>query len=302
MGWCRALEDCRAGCASQSLRHGMVRVGWTVRAGRNPGAKLSHYDSSFCDTAGCPLVGRVILRYGRSASAERFVPPTQLSNTRHPPWPSSRHRLGTTNSVGRFSRSGEPVVIPNSEGARTTQRVAFSKAGEVLVGEVAKRQAITNPDRTSAASSARWVRPGRGDIDGKRYTAQRDQRTHLDEAQARCRAYCGDTVTRPSSPCPRTSHAQRTATKEAGQIAGLECSASSTSRQRALATASTGHRRRNHPRVRPRCGTFDVSVLRSRWCVRGQEHHGDTTSVATIGTSASSTGSSSSSSPPMAWT
>ena len=85
--------------------------------------------------------------------------------------------LGTTNSVVSFLEAGEPVVIPNAEGARTTPSVvAFSKAGEVLVGEVAKRQAITNPERTFRSIKRHmgesWKTP---DIDGKQYTPRRSR-------------------------------------------------------------------------------------------------------------------------------
>ena len=81
--------------------------------------------------------------------------------------------LGTTNSVVSFLEAGDPVVIPNSEGGRTTPSVvAFSKAGEVLVGEVAKRQAITNPDRTIRSVKRHMGTSWTIDIDGKKYTAQ----------------------------------------------------------------------------------------------------------------------------------
>src|SRR2546421_5666195 len=81
--------------------------------------------------------------------------------------------LGTTNSVVSFLEAGDPVVIPNSEGSRTTPSVvAFSKSGEVLVGEVAKRQAITNPDRTIRSVKRQIGTNWSIDIDGKKYTAQ----------------------------------------------------------------------------------------------------------------------------------
>src|ERR1700716_1791890 len=86
--------------------------------------------------------------------------------------------LGTTNSVVCILEGGEPTVIPNAEGARTTPSVvAFAKGGEVLVGEVAKRQAVTNVDRTARSvkrhmGEAQWHFPESGDVDGKRYTAQ----------------------------------------------------------------------------------------------------------------------------------
>ena len=94
--------------------------------------------------------------------------------------------LGTTNSVVAVLEGGDPVVIPNAEGSRTTPSVvAFSKSGEVLVGEVAKRQAITNPDRTFR-SIKRHMGEGwkSDDVDGKKYTPAGDLGPHADEAQA----------------------------------------------------------------------------------------------------------------------
>ncbi len=133
--------------------------------------------------------------------------------------------LGTTNSVVSFLEAGEPVVIPNSEGARTTPSVvAFSKAGEVLVGEVAKRQAITNPDRTFRSIKREMGTSWKSsDIDGKRYTAQEISARTLMKLKRDAEAYTGDTVTQAVITVPAYfDDAQRTATKEAGQIAGLE--------------------------------------------------------------------------------
>ena len=133
--------------------------------------------------------------------------------------------LGTTNSVVSVLEAGDPVVIPNSEGSRTTPSVvAFSKAGEVLVGEVAKRQAITNPDRTFRSikrhMGENWKTP---DIDGKTYTAQEISARTLMKLKRDAEAYLGDTVTQAVITVPAYfDDAQRTATKEAGQIAGLE--------------------------------------------------------------------------------
>jgi molecular chaperone DnaK len=133
--------------------------------------------------------------------------------------------LGTTNSVVSVLEAGEPTVIPNAEGARTTPSVVgFSKSDEVLVGEVAKRQAITNPDRT-----IRSVKRHMGenawsvDIDGKKYTAQEISARILQKLKRDAEAYIGDTVTQAVITVPAYfDDAQRTATKEAGQIAGLE--------------------------------------------------------------------------------
>src|SRR3954470_22887766 len=133
--------------------------------------------------------------------------------------------LGTTNSVVSFLEAGEPVVIPNSEGARTTPSVVgFSKAGEVLVGEVAKRQAITNPDRTFRSIKRQMGTNWKSsDIDGKQYTAQEISARVLMKLKRDAEAYTGDTVTQAVITVPAYfDDAQRTATKEAGQIAGLE--------------------------------------------------------------------------------
>ena len=133
--------------------------------------------------------------------------------------------LGTTNSVVSVLEAGEPTVIPNAEGARTTPSVVgFSKSDEVLVGEVAKRQAITNPDRT-----IRSVKRHMGDnswnidIDGKRYNPQEISARILQKLKRDAESYLGDTVNQAVITVPAYfDDAQRTATKEAGQIAGLE--------------------------------------------------------------------------------
>ncbi|CAB4715994.1 unannotated protein [freshwater metagenome] len=133
--------------------------------------------------------------------------------------------LGTTNSVVSVLEAGEPVVIPNSEGSRTTPSVvAFSKAGEVLVGEVAKRQAITNPDRTFRSIKRHMGTNWRSeDIDGKQYSPQEISARTLMKLKRDAEAYLGDTVTQAVITVPAYfDDAQRTATKEAGQIAGLE--------------------------------------------------------------------------------
>jgi len=133
--------------------------------------------------------------------------------------------LGTTNSVVAVLEAGEPVVIPNSEGSRTTPSVvAFSKAGEVLVGEVAKRQAITNPDRTFRSVKRHMGENWKSDdIDGKQYTPQEISARTLMKLKRDAEAYMGDTVTQAVITVPAYfDDAQRTATKEAGQIAGLE--------------------------------------------------------------------------------
>jgi molecular chaperone DnaK len=132
--------------------------------------------------------------------------------------------LGTTNSVVSVLEAGEPVVIPNSEGARTTPSVvAFSKTGEVLVGEVAKRQAITNPDRTIRSVKRHMGTSWSIDIDAKPYTAQEISARTLQKLKRDAEAYLGDTVTQAVITVPAYfDDAQRQATKEAGEVAGLE--------------------------------------------------------------------------------
>jgi len=132
--------------------------------------------------------------------------------------------LGTTNSVVAVLEAGEPTVIPNAEGNRTTPSVVgFSKTGEVLVGEVAKRQAITNPDRTIRSVKRHMGTSWTVDIDGKKYTAQEISARILQKLKRDAESYLGDTVTQAVITVPAYfDDAQRTATKEAGQIAGLE--------------------------------------------------------------------------------
>jgi molecular chaperone DnaK len=132
--------------------------------------------------------------------------------------------LGTTNSVVSVLEAGDPVVIPNTEGSRTTPSVvAFAKNGEVLVGEVAKRQAITNPDRTIRSVKRHMGTNWTIDIDGKKYTAQEISARTLQKLKRDAESYLGDTVTQAVITVPAYfDDAQRTATKEAGQIAGLE--------------------------------------------------------------------------------
>ncbi len=132
--------------------------------------------------------------------------------------------LGTTNSVVAVLEAGEPVVIPNAEGSRTTPSVvAFSKTGEVLVGEVAKRQAITNPDRTIRSVKRHMGTDWKIDIDGKNYNSQEISARILQKLKRDAEAYLGDTVTQAVVTVPAYfGDAERQATKEAGEIAGLE--------------------------------------------------------------------------------
>ncbi len=132
--------------------------------------------------------------------------------------------LGTTNSVVSVLEGGEPVVIPNAEGARTTPSVvAFAKSGEVLVGEVAKRQAITNPERTIRSVKRHMGSDWAVDIDGKKYTPQEISARILGKLKRDAESFLGDTVNQAVITVPAYfDDAQRTATKEAGTIAGLE--------------------------------------------------------------------------------
>src|SRR3954462_4897952 len=132
--------------------------------------------------------------------------------------------LGTTNSVVSVLEAGDPVVIPNSEGSRTTPSVvAFAKNGEVLMGEVAKRQAITNPERTIRSVKRHMGTSWSIGIDGKKYSSQEISARTLMKLKRDAEAYLGDSVTQAVITVPAYfDDAQRTATKEAGQIAGLE--------------------------------------------------------------------------------
>ena len=132
--------------------------------------------------------------------------------------------LGTTNSCVAVFEGGEPIVIPNPEGARTTPSVvAFSKTGERMVGQVAKRQAITNPDRTISSVKREMGTNFKTSIDGKDYTPQEISAMILQKLKADAEAYLGTSVTEAVITVPAYfSDAQRQATKDAGKIAGLE--------------------------------------------------------------------------------
>ena len=132
--------------------------------------------------------------------------------------------LGTTNSCVAVMEGGEPVVIPNAEGARTTPSVvAFTKSGERLVGQVAKRQAVTNPDRTIISIKRDMGTDKRITIDGKQYTPQDISAMILQKLKSDAEAYLGETVTQAVITVPAYfSDSQRQATKDAGRIAGLE--------------------------------------------------------------------------------
>ena len=132
--------------------------------------------------------------------------------------------LGTTNSCVAVIEGGEPVVIANAEGARTTPSVvAFSKNGERMVGQVAKRQAITNPDRTVSSIKREMGSDYKVSIDGKQYTPQEISAMILQKLKTDAEAYLGETVTSAVITVPAYfTDAQRQATKDAGKIAGLD--------------------------------------------------------------------------------
>ncbi|MGN0518178.1 MAG: molecular chaperone DnaK [Acutalibacteraceae bacterium] len=132
--------------------------------------------------------------------------------------------LGTTNSCVAVIEGGEPVVIANAEGARTTPSVvAFSKDGERMVGQVAKRQAVTNPERTISSIKREMGTAHRVNIDGKSYTPQEISAMILQKLKTDAEAYLGETVTQAVITVPAYfTDAQRQATKDAGKIAGLD--------------------------------------------------------------------------------
>ena len=132
--------------------------------------------------------------------------------------------LGTTNSCVAVLEGGEPTVITNAEGTRTTPSVvAFTDKGERLVGETAKRQAITNPDRTIASIKRHMGEAYKVNIDGKDYTPQDISAMTLAKLKADAEAYLGEKVTEAVITVPAYfSDAQKQATKDAGKIAGLD--------------------------------------------------------------------------------
>ncbi|MBR3978238.1 MAG: Hsp70 family protein, partial [Oscillospiraceae bacterium] len=132
--------------------------------------------------------------------------------------------LGTTNSCVAVLEGGEPVVIANAEGGRTTPSVvAFSKTGERMVGQVAKRQAVTNADRTIASIKRHMGENYHVDIDGKGYTPQEISAMILQKLKSDAEAYLGTSVSQAVITVPAYfTDAQRQATKDAGKIAGLE--------------------------------------------------------------------------------
>jgi molecular chaperone DnaK len=173
--------------------------------------------------------------------------------------------LGTTNSVVSVLEGGDPTVIPNAEGGRTTPSVVgFAKSGEVLVGEVAKRQAITNPDRTIRSVKRHMGTSWTIDIDGKAYSPQEISARILQKLKRDAEAFLGDTITQAVITVPAYfDDAQRTATKEAGQIAGLEVLRIINEPTAAALAYGLDHEGEDHTVLVFDLGggTFDVSVL-----------------------------------------
>ena len=172
--------------------------------------------------------------------------------------------LGTTNSCVAVFEGGEPVVIPNPEGARTTPSVvAFTKTGERIVGQVAKRQAITNPDKTVMSIKRHMGSDYKVNIDGKEYTPQEISAMTLQKLKADAEAYLGAPVTEAVITVPAYfSDAQRQATKDAGKIAGLEVKR--IINEPTAAALAYGIDKENDQKVMVfdlGGGTFDVSLL-----------------------------------------
>ena len=172
--------------------------------------------------------------------------------------------LGTTNSCVAVLEGGEPVVIANAEGGRTTPSVvAFSKTGERMVGQVAKRQAVTNADRTVASIKRHMGENYRVNIDGKAYTPQEISAMVLQKLKADAEAYLGQTVTEAVITVPAYfSDAQRQATKDAGRIAGLEVKR--IINEPTAAALAYGLDKENEQKIMVYDlggGTFDVSIL-----------------------------------------
>lgn len=172
--------------------------------------------------------------------------------------------LGTTNSCVAVMEGGEAVVIANAEGARTTPSVvAFSKTGERMVGQVAKRQAITNPDKTVSSIKRHMGSNYKVDIDGKNYTPQEISAMVLQKLKADAEAYLGETVTEAVITVPAYfSDSQRQATKDAGKIAGLDVKR--IINEPTAAALAYGADKENDQKIMVYDlggGTFDVSII-----------------------------------------
>lgn len=172
--------------------------------------------------------------------------------------------LGTTNSCVSVMEGGEPVVIANAEGARTTASVvAFSKTGERMVGQVAKRQAITNPERTISSIKRHMGSDYTVDIDGKKYTPQEISAMILQKLKSEAESYLGEKVTEAVITVPAYfTDAQRQATKDAGKIAGLEVKR--IINEPTAAALAYGVDKENDQKIMVYDlggGTFDVSII-----------------------------------------
>ena len=172
--------------------------------------------------------------------------------------------LGTTNSCVAVMEGGEPIVIPNAEGGRTTPSVvAFTKTGERLVGQIAKRQSVTNPDRTISSIKREMGTDHKINIDGKVYSPQEISAMILGKLKQDAEAYLGETVTQAVITVPAYfSDSQRQATKDAGKIAGLEVLR--IINEPTAAALAYGMDKEHHQKILVfdlGGGTFDVSVL-----------------------------------------
>ena len=171
--------------------------------------------------------------------------------------------LGTTNSCVAVLEGGEPVVIPNAEGARTTPSVVAFKDNERMVGQVAKRQAITNPDKTISSIKREMGTSYKKNIDGKDYTPQEISAMILQKLKHDAEAYLGETVTQAVITVPAYfSDSQRQATKDAGRIAGLEVLR--IINEPTAAALAYGMDKENNQKILVYDlggGTFDVSIL-----------------------------------------
>ena len=171
--------------------------------------------------------------------------------------------LGTTNSCVAFLEGGEPVVIPNSEGMRTTPSVVAFKDGERMVGNIAKRQAITNPDRTIASIKRDMGSSRKVHIEGKDYTPQEISAMILQKLKTDAEAYLGETISQAVITVPAYfTDSQRQATKDAGRIAGLEVLR--IINEPTAAALAYGMDKENNQKILVYDlggGTFDVSIL-----------------------------------------
>ena len=200
--------------------------------------------------------------------------------------------LGTTNSCVAVMEGGEPVVIANAEGNRTTPSVvAFSKTGERMVGQVAKRQAVTNADRTISSIKRHMGTDYKVDIDGKKYTPQEISAMILRKLKADAEAYLGQPVTEAVITVPAYfNDAQRQATKDAGKIAGLDVKR--IINEPTAAALAYGVDKESSQKIMVYDlggGTFDVSILdMATVSSRSLPRTATPTSVAMISISASS--------------